>query len=202
VRAASFIAAALVAVLPVGTGAQEKPAPKPAAPPASAAKPAVQNPPAKPAPKAPPQAEKPGAEKAPSEPAPVEAAPTPPPAPDAATAAAYTYQPDGRRDPFLSLIGTGVQTSTPGLRGEGPAGMTVSELSVRGVMQSRGALVAMVQGPDNRTYILRSGDKLADGIVKAVTSAGLVIVQDINDPLSIERQREVRKLLRSLEDAK
>jgi hypothetical protein len=30
----------------------------------------------------------------------------------------------------------------------------------------------------------------------------LVIVQDINDPLSIERQREVRKLLRSLEDAK
>jgi hypothetical protein len=27
-------------------------------------------------------------------------------------------------------------------------------------------------------------------------------VQDINDPLSVQKQREVRKLLRSLEDAK
>ena len=44
--------------------------------------------------------------------------------------------------------------------------------------------------------------KLADGIVKNVTSEGLVFIQDINDPLSVQKQREVRKLLRSLEDAK
>jgi len=140
-----------------------------------------------------------------SKPAPVEAAPAAapqPPAVDPAAAVPYTYQPDNRRDPFISLIGTGLQPAPSAARGEGPAGMTVAELSVRGVMQSRGALVAMVQGPDNRTYIVRNGDKLMDGTVKAVTTQGLIIVQDINDPLSIERQREVRKLLRSLEDAK
>ena len=60
----------------------------------------------------------------------------------------------------------------------------------------------MVQAPDSKTYIMRSGDKLMDGTIKAVTTQGLVIVQEINDPLSIEKQREVRKLLRSLEDAK
>ena len=46
------------------------------------------------------------------------------------------------------------------------------------------------------------GDKLADGVVKTVTPQGLVVLQDISDPLSAQKQREVRKLLRSLEDAK
>ena len=78
----------------------------------------------------------------------------------------------------------------------------VGEISVRGVMQSRAALVAMIQGPDNRTYLIHQGDKLADGVVKSVTPQGLVVVQNISDPLSVQKQREVRKLLRSLEDAK
>jgi hypothetical protein len=69
-------------------------------------------------------------------------------------------------------------------------------------MQSSGSLVAMIQGPDNKTYVIHQGDKLADGIVKSVTPQGLVVVQNISDPLSIQKQREVRKLLRSLEDAK
>ena len=80
--------------------------------------------------------------------------------------------------------------------------MTVAEISVRGVLQSRGSLIAMVQGPDNRTYIVHQGDRLADGTIQAVTPTGLVIVQEVNDPLSLVKQREVRKLLRSLEDAK
>jgi hypothetical protein len=62
--------------------------------------------------------------------------------------------------------------------------------------------MAMVQGPDNRTHIVRQGDKLLDGTVRAVTPEGLVIVQDVTDPLSLVKQREVRRLLRSLEAAK
>ncbi len=60
----------------------------------------------------------------------------------------------------------------------------------------------MVQGPDNRTYMVRGGDKLADGTVQSVTTEGLVIVQEVNDPLSLVKQRVVRKPLRSLEDVK
>lgn len=114
----------------------------------------------------------------------------------------YAYRPDGRRDPFSSLIGTGPDAHAPTRRNDGPAGFMVGDISVRGVMQSRGALVAMVQGPDNRTYLIHQGDKLADGVIKNVTPQGLVVVQDISDPLSVQKQREVRKLLRSLEDAK
>ena len=69
-------------------------------------------------------------------------------------------------------------------------------------MQSRGGLVAMVQGPDKKTYIVHQGDHLADGTIKTITPQGLIIIQEVNDPLSLVKQREVRKLLRSLEDAK
>jgi len=121
----------------------------------------------------------------------------PPPAVDT-----YVYQADGRRDPFLSLTANVAESRAPLTRAEGIAGLAVTELSVRGVMKSRGSLIAMVQGPDRRAYVVHQGDKFADGTIKAVTAEGLVIVQQVNDPLSLVKQREVRKLLRSVEDGK
>jgi Tfp pilus assembly protein PilP len=140
-------------------------------------------------------------------------APAPPPqtAPPARQAEAppkpvapenYTYDPAGRRDPFINLLGTGTEARLVSKKGEGPSGMTVAEISVRGVMQSRNGLIAMVQGPDNKTYIVHPGDKLLDGSIKSITPQGLVIEQAVNDPLSVVKQREVRKLLRGLEDTK
>ena len=124
----------------------------------------------------------------------------PPPAPQPPVET-YTYHAEGRRDPFQSLVGG--NTNVPGgHRGDGPAGMTFNEISVSGVMQSRGSLVAMIKGPDNKTYIVHPGDKLLDGTIKTIMPTGIVVVQEVNDPLSLVKQREVRKLLRSLEDAK
>jgi Tfp pilus assembly protein PilP len=114
----------------------------------------------------------------------------------------YTYQPDGRRDPFLNLLGTGSEPQNTGKRNEGPAGMTIAEISVRGVLESRGALIAMVEGPDKKTYVVHTGDKFLDGAIRSITPQGLVIVQEVNDPLSLVKQREIHKLLRSLESAK
>ena len=102
----------------------------------------------------------------------------------------------------MNLLGTGSEPRAVSKRGEGAASMMVSEISVRGIMQSRGALVAMVQGPDNKTYIVHQGDKFLDGRIKTITPQGLIIIQEVNDPLSLVKQREIRKLLRSLEDAK
>jgi Tfp pilus assembly protein PilP len=128
---------------------------------------------------------------------------TPPPAaPAAAEQAApepYTYEAGGRRDPFLSLSGTGTELREPSVRPDGPGGMTIAEIAVRGVMQSRGALVAMISGPDQKTYIVRPGDKLLDGTIKSITPRGMICVQDVNDPLSLVKQREVSKLLHAAE---
>jgi Tfp pilus assembly protein PilP len=114
----------------------------------------------------------------------------------------YEYKADGRRDPFASLIGAGTDPRPTSKTVPGPAGFILGDISVRGVVQSRESLVAMIQGPDNRTYLVHRGDKFADGVVRNITPQGLVVLQDITDPLSAQKQREVRKLLRSLEGAK
>jgi len=119
------------------------------------------------------------------------------------SSAPYTYDAGGRRDPFVNLIGIGTEPRTAAPKAAtGAAGLTVNEISVRGVMQSGGSLVVMVMGADKKTYIVHQGDKFADGTVKSVNAHGLVIVQEVNDPLSLVKQREISKQLRSAEGAK
>ena len=73
---------------------------------------------------------------------------------------------------------------------------------MRGVLQSRGALVAMIKGPDNKTYIVHQGDKLLDGTIKTLRRRDSSSFRKSTIRCRLSRQREVRKLLRSLEDAK
>jgi type IV pilus assembly protein PilP len=144
-------------------------------------------------------------------PAAVPAAAAPATAPAPATAApataadGYAYNPEGRRDPFVSLLRGGSDSKAPRVAGtpvDGLSGLSVDEISVRGVVAGRSGFVAMVQGPDNKTYLVRQNDKLLDGTVKAVNAQGLLVLQEVNDPLSLVKQKEVRKMLRGLEEGK
>jgi Tfp pilus assembly protein PilP len=115
----------------------------------------------------------------------------------------YTYDPSGRRDPFVSLVARGADSpADESARGEGLAGIAVAELSVRGLLQSRGGYVAIVQGADTKTHVVRPGDRLLDGVVRSVTAQGLVILQQVNDPLSLVKQKEIRKGLRGSDEGK
>jgi len=116
----------------------------------------------------------------------------------------YDYDAQGRRDPFVSLIrrGTDVQGSAPAARPAGLAGLSTSEVSLRGTVKARDGFVAMLQGADNKTYLVRVGDRLLDGTVRTITANALVIEQKVNDPLSDNAVREVRKVLRQAEEAK
>ena len=84
-------------------------------------------------------------------------------------------------------------------RPAGLAGLAVGEVTLRGTVRSREGFVAILQGADQKAYIVRPGDKLFDGTVRAVTQNDVVILQQVNDPLSLEKQREVRKVLRQTE---
>jgi len=118
-------------------------------------------------------------------------APAPPPN--------FTYEPDGRRDPFVSLVNRGTDASAQksAVRPEGVAGILVDELVVRGIVLSRGGYVAMIGSPSGRTYSIKAGDRLMDGTVRAITPQAVILMQEVNDPLSREKQREVRKYLRA-----
>ena len=135
-----------------------------------------------------------------TQPAPANAAlpqaqtPAPPPPP------AYTYEPEGRRDPFVSLLARGSDPTSAVSRPAGVAGLLINEVIVKGIVRDRSAFIAMIQGADTKTFIVRTGDKLMDGTVKSITADTVVFSQDVNDPLSLVKEREVRKAVRPLED--
>lgn len=190
----AVISALLATGLGVGA-ASAQPGPRPAPAQKSAAAPApakgTQAKPASPAAPVPPPTTAPVTQGAVAVPAPVAEAP-----PDV-----YSYNPEGRRDPFVSLIIKGSEASREN-RGDGAAGLSVGEITLRGIVKSRSEYVALVQGPDKRTYIVHAGDRLYDGSVKLIASDAVVFAQDVNDPLSLVKQREVRKALRSTEEGK
>jgi len=131
---------------------------------------------------------------------------TPPPAagqqpakPPAEAAAPFTYNPEGRRDPFVSLMGRGNDPKSQGARPPGVPGLLINEVSVKGIVRNTAGFVALIQGPDNKTYVVKAGDRLMDGTVKSIVQDAVVFSQDVNDPLSLVKQKEIRKTLRSAE---
>jgi hypothetical protein len=176
-RLAAF-AGAMALSLNVGIAAEQ--------PPAQAAKPQpASTPPA-------PDAQAPTASSAPaSSPTPGQAVPS--------AAPAYSYTADGRRDPFVSLAGRGSDGKPSGARPSGVAGLLINEIGIKGIVRDHSGFIAMVQGTDNRTYVIRAGDRLMDGTVKAIVQDAVVFSQDVNDPLSLVKQKEIRKNMRSPE---
>jgi len=143
--------------------------------------------PAQPAkPPAPAPAAAPGAKPAPAQPV----APETPP---------YTYQPEGRRDPFVSLLARGSDPASAASRPPGLPGLLINEVVVKGIVRDKSGFIGMIQGPDTKTHIVRAGDKLMDGTVKSITADTVVFSQDVTDPLSLVKQREVRKAVRPTE---
>ena len=116
----------------------------------------------------------------------------------------YSYNPEGRRDPFVSLLRRGRETvrRPDGKLLDGANSLLVNEIALKGIMQSKGDRIALIQGPDNKTYLVRANDRLLDGYVRAVTADTLILMQDVNDPLSVTKQREVRKTLRAVVEQK
>jgi Tfp pilus assembly protein PilP len=114
----------------------------------------------------------------------------------------YGYNPDGRRDPFVSLVDRGAELNASSVRPQGLAGLMLHEIAVKGIVFNEGGYLAMIQAPDSRTYVVRRGDKLFDAGIKAVTADAVVFVQQVTDPLSLVKQREIRKPLRPTEEGK
>jgi hypothetical protein len=113
----------------------------------------------------------------------------------------YSYRAEGRRDPFVSLLNRGIDPRQS--RAEGIAGLLAADVVLKGVLQNRGTFLAIVQGPDGkRQYIVHTNDRFADGVVKAISADTMLILQEVNDPLSLTKQREIRKTLRSVEEVK
>ncbi len=113
----------------------------------------------------------------------------------------FTYDPQGRRDPFQSLWER--VPVRPGPRPKGIAGMLVSEIDLVGIVRDpTGGDVAFVIGSDNKGYFLRIGDQVYDGTVIAIDPATGTVTfrQYVDDPRLIKPYRDVVKRLAPLEE--
>ncbi|MFN7971126.1 MAG: hypothetical protein U0166_02050 [Acidobacteriota bacterium] len=108
------------------------------------------------------------------------------------TAAGFTYDPKGRRDPFESIFDK--KKDNKG-RPTGVRGMEISELDLQGIVISGADKYAIVSGTDSKGYNLREGDELFNGKVKTIEKDRVVFLQKVNDPLSIKEYTEVAKRL-------
>ena len=108
----------------------------------------------------------------------------------------FTYDPAGRRDPFLSLLEKVPLKKGP--RPKGVAGMLVSEIDLVGVIGDQGSgNVAFFSGSDSKGYFLRVGNEVYDGTLIAIDSrTGTVTFrQQVDDPRLIKPYRDVVKRL-------
>jgi hypothetical protein len=117
------------------------------------------------------------------------------------TGQGFSYNPEGRRDPFRSPFGA--VTAGGGKRPPGLAGMLVAEIDLTGVVHDpRDGDVAVVMGSDNKGYFLRVGDEVYDGTIIAIDSRQGTVTfrQQIDDPRMIKPYRDIVKRLVPLED--
>lgn len=111
------------------------------------------------------------------------------------------YDDGGRRDPFVSVItpksapvaGT-VARSRPAA---GLAGVSIADVQVKGLIKSGATLIALLQGPDGRTYMAKRQDRLQDGSVSRIDSDAVVFTERVADAAGVVRARDVRKPLRA-----
>ena len=106
----------------------------------------------------------------------------------------FTYDPAGRRDPFRSLLARQAKEEL-GQRPPGLRGMGIEEIRLQGILKIPEGYVAMIQGTDNMSYLIRPGTVLYDGNVTLIEQGKVVFRMQVADPKSLKPYREVVRTL-------
>jgi hypothetical protein len=123
----------------------------------------------------------------------------------------YSYSSQGRRDPFVSLQRPVAADRGPKTRKPGMEGFLIQEVALKGIVRTTGGgtgvatrvgFIAMFQGADGRSYFVTTGQRLYDGAITAVDATSVTFRQEVTDPLSPVKTREVRKSLYASEEAR
>jgi hypothetical protein len=110
----------------------------------------------------------------------------------------YTYDPGGRRDPFVNLlIGIKVKNSAP------KGALTVTDAKVVGITMGKDGYTAIIVGADNKARFMKAGDKLYDGQIITIEKDRVVFRQDFTEENPAApglRSKEVEKRLNPVQE--
>jgi type IV pilus assembly protein PilP len=114
----------------------------------------------------------------------------------------YSYNPQGRRDPFVSLLkpvsaDQGARTRRPGMEG-----FLIQEVALKGIVRTPKGFTAMLLGTDGKSYFVNVGQRLFDGVITSIDATTVTFRQEVSDPLSTVKSRDVRKTLYPSEEAR
>jgi len=123
----------------------------------------------------------------------------------------YGYNSQGRRDPFVSLQRPVAADRGPKTRKPGMEGFLIQEIALKGIVKTAGGgtgmaqktgFIAMFLGADGKSYFVTTGQRVFDGVITAVDATSVTFRQEVTDPLSPVKTREVRKSLYASEEAR
>ena len=107
----------------------------------------------------------------------------------------YVYDPQGRRDPFRSLL-QGADQLEEAPVGEGIPSLKIDEIDLTGIFVTGSGTVAQIfSASQGKSFLLREGDQLRDGDVVSISSTEIVFKQDISGLDELKPFREVVKKL-------
>lgn len=114
----------------------------------------------------------------------------------------YTYNPQGRRDPFVSLLRPVSADQGARTRKQGMEGFLIQEVALKGIVKMQKGYRAMLLGTDGKSYFVSVGQRLYDGVITAIDAGSVTFRQEVTDPLSTVRSRDVKKTLYPTEEAR
>ena len=114
----------------------------------------------------------------------------------------YTYNPMGRRDPFVSLLKPVSPDQGPKTRRPGMEGFLIQEVALKGIVKTPKGYIAMLLGTDGKSYFVGVGQRLFDGVVTAIDATTVTFRQEVTDPLSTVKSRDMKKTLYPSEEAR
>jgi hypothetical protein len=104
--------------------------------------------------------------------------------------------PQGRRDPFITLVGKQTGGSGPVVNlPPGKGGLQVSTLILQGIVSGPNGMIAVVANPQKSVYFLHVGDELFDGRVEKIEIGSVLFHEVGKDAFGKPVEREVSRKL-------
>jgi Tfp pilus assembly protein PilP len=117
------------------------------------------------------------------------APPQPGPAPVLTVQTGFTYNPEGRRDPFKDLL-SGRELPKPGLEGNQ---LFIDDLVLFGIVKNKSVYTALIGTAQGFPTFAKVGDRFADGYVLSITDTQVVLRKTHERGIPLIRPRDVIK---------
>jgi len=115
---------------------------------------------------------------------------TPPSAPALTVQTGFTYNPEGRRDPFKNLLaGRDMRERTA----VGETQIFIDDLVLYGIVKNKNVYTALIGMPQGFPVFAKVGDKFADGYVLSISETQVVLRKTHERGIPLVRPRDVIK---------